>query len=350
MFADRDCADRIIQILHIAAKHVCRRTRTDLLLAKRDRFFVAGDDRAREHVRAVESRGQSAFERVPFNCVRILRDKGIFSEYQARRNTSCSDVGRLAVYVFRAERVYGRVCAVDETGSGVVSDGVYADDAVIRGADDVFGEYAVGAWNNACGKRSTENRATVRAGQFREIQYDECGTRNDHGDQFKPRHSKERKVIMKRKRLVVFAAVNVLLLFAAIFCMAKTCENNRRINGVCREFRYAEESGGQVTLELTSGRTVKMCFGKNAVCVYDCYLYDNSDAAEILLFVRRYGQENGVSFARKNTELLGEFTLHKAAYKAGVRREESENLDWDYGKDSRPIVNALSKAIGHAGL
>ena len=132
--------------------------------------------------------------------------------------------------------------------------------------------------------------------------------------------------------------------------MAKTCGNNRRINSVCTEFRYAEESGGKVKLELSSGKQAVMRFGKTAVCVYDCYLYDNADAAEILLFVRRYGWENGVTFARKNTELLGEFTLHKVAYKAGIRREESENLDWDYGKDSRPLVNALSKAIGYAGL
>ena len=155
--------------------------------------------------------------------------------------------------------------------------------------------------------------------------------------------------MMKRKRLVVFAAVNLLLLFAAIFCMAKTCENNRRINSVSAEFCYTE-TDDKVTLDLTSGKAVTMKFGKNAVCVYDCYLYDNSDAAEILLFVRRYGRENGVTFARKNTELLGEFTLHKAAYKAGIRRGESENLDWDYGKDSRPLVNALSKTIGYAGL
>ena len=154
---------------------------------------------------------------------------------------------------------------------------------------------------------------------------------------------------MKRKRLVVFAAINLLLLFAAIFCMARTCKNNERINNVSAEFCYTE-TDGKVTLDLTSGKMVEMRFGKNAVCVYDCYLYDNSDAAEILLFVRRYGQENGVTFARKTTELLGEFTLHKAAYKAGIRRGESENLDWDYGKDSRPLVNAFSKAIGYAGL
>ena len=154
---------------------------------------------------------------------------------------------------------------------------------------------------------------------------------------------------MKKKSLIIFAAINLLLLFAAIFCMVKTCKNNERINNVSAEFRYAE-TDGKVTLDLTSGKTVTMRFGKNAVCVNDCYLYDNSDMAEILLFVKRYGKENGMAFARKNTEMLGEFTLHKAAYKAGIRRGESENFDWDYGKDSRPLVNALSKAIGYAGL
>lgn len=154
---------------------------------------------------------------------------------------------------------------------------------------------------------------------------------------------------MKKKSLIILAAINLLLLFAAIFCVAKTCKNNERINNVSAEFCYTE-TNGKVTLDLTSGKTVAMRFGKNAVCVYDCYLYDNTDAAEILLFVRRYGHENGVNFARKNTELLGEFTLHKAAYKAGIRQEQSKNLDWDYGKDSRPIVNALSRVIGYAGL
>ena len=52
---------------------------------------------------------------------------------------------------------------MDETGCRTVSDGVYADDVVVRRADDVFGKYVVGAWHNACGKRSAENRATVRA-------------------------------------------------------------------------------------------------------------------------------------------------------------------------------------------
>lgn len=69
-------------------------------------FSSRATDRARKHVRAAESRGQSAFERVPVNRVRVLRDKGVFSEYQARGNPACTNVGRFAVYVFRAERVY----------------------------------------------------------------------------------------------------------------------------------------------------------------------------------------------------------------------------------------------------
>ena len=52
---------------------------------------------------------------------------------------------------------------MDETGCRAVSDGVYADNVIVCRADDVFGKYVVGAWHNACGKRSAENRATVRA-------------------------------------------------------------------------------------------------------------------------------------------------------------------------------------------
>ena len=52
---------------------------------------------------------------------------------------------------------------MDETGRRAVSDGVYADDVIIRGADDVFGKYVVRLGNNACGKRSAENRSTIRA-------------------------------------------------------------------------------------------------------------------------------------------------------------------------------------------
>lgn len=88
-----------------------------------------------------------------------------------------------------------------------MSDGIHADDVIVCGADDVFGEYAVGAWNNACGKRSAENRSTVRTRQFDEVQYDERGSRDDNGYKLNSRDSKERKMTknneLERKDIVV---------------------------------------------------------------------------------------------------------------------------------------------------
>ena len=53
--------------------------------------------------------------------------------------------------------------SMDETGCRTVSDGVYADNVIVCRADDVFGKYVVRLRHNACGKRSAENRAIVRA-------------------------------------------------------------------------------------------------------------------------------------------------------------------------------------------
>ena len=97
-----------------------------------------------------------------------------------------------------------------------MSDGVSADDVIVCGTDDVFGEYAVGAWNNACGKRSAENRSTVRTRQFDEIQYDERSSRDDNSYKLNSRDSKERKVNVKKEKLVILAAITFLLPFAAI--------------------------------------------------------------------------------------------------------------------------------------
>lgn len=80
-----------------------------------------------------------------------------------------------------------------------MSDGVYADDVIVCGTDDVFGKYAVRLGYNACGKRSAENRSTVRTRQFDEVQYDECGTRDDNGYKLNASDSKERKMTEKNE-------------------------------------------------------------------------------------------------------------------------------------------------------
>lgn len=109
---------------------------------------------------------------------------------------------------------------MDETGCRAVSDSIYADNVIVCRADDVFGEYAVGAWNNVCGKRSAENRSTVRTRQFDEVQYDERGSRDDNGYKLNSRDSKEWEVNVKKKHLITLAAIIFLLPFAAIFVLS----------------------------------------------------------------------------------------------------------------------------------
>ena len=116
-----------------------------------------------------------------FRCV--LRDQGVFPKYQARRDPARADVGGLAVYVFRAERVFGRVHAMDETGRGDLSYGIHADNALIFGADDVQRKHAARPRGNDRGERGAAHRAALRAGQFGEVQSHERGTRHDDGDQ-----------------------------------------------------------------------------------------------------------------------------------------------------------------------
>lgn len=87
----------------------------------------------------------------------------IFCEHQAWRNSAHSDGGRFAVYVQCSERLSGRLQSVDETDSGVVPDGIYADNSAVPRVADLPRQYAFGTWNNACIKRSSENCTAVRS-------------------------------------------------------------------------------------------------------------------------------------------------------------------------------------------
>lgn len=78
--------------------------------------------------------------------------KMFFCQYQEGRNPAHSDGGRLTVYVFRAERICRRLQSVDETNCRTVLDCIFADYAVVLGADHFPRQYAVGAWHYACGK------------------------------------------------------------------------------------------------------------------------------------------------------------------------------------------------------
>ena len=113
----------------------------------------------------------------------LLRGQGVFPKHQARRDIARADVGRISVYVLRAERICGRVHAMDETGRGALPHGVHADDIAFFGAYDVYRKYAARPRRHACGERGAAHRAAVRAGQFGKVQSHERGTRHDDGDQ-----------------------------------------------------------------------------------------------------------------------------------------------------------------------
>ena len=84
---------------------------------------------------------------------------------------------------------------MDKTDSRAVFNRVYADDVIVRGAYDLFGEYAAWTRDNARGERSAEDSATVRAGQLGEGEPYERGTRDEHRGQFKQNDRPRREVI-----------------------------------------------------------------------------------------------------------------------------------------------------------
>ena len=151
-----------------------------------------------------------------------------------------------------------------------------------------------------------------------------------------------------RKAVAVLAVFNVVLLCVSIFCMIRTHRNNQKINQAERAFEYSEIAD-ELVLTLANGQKVELVFGKTAVRILRAYQYEDAKY-EILLFVRGYGSRHGHTFQRNNTELLGEFKLHTLLYRIGYKREQTEDLDWDYGRDPRWYVNAASSVIGRCGL
>ena len=68
-----------------------------------------------------------------------------------------------SLYMFSvSERLSGRLQSVDETDSGTLSDGIYADNSSVPRVANLPRQYAFRTWNNACIKRSAENCTAVR--------------------------------------------------------------------------------------------------------------------------------------------------------------------------------------------
>lgn len=141
---------------------------------------------------------------------------------------------------------------------------------------------------------------------------------------------------------------NAIMFCISVFCAVRTHKNNERLNRTARNCSYYEQDD-EVVLTLSDGSSVCMTFGSSAVRIYDVHRHTEA-VFEILLFVREYGEEQGYQVPRKNTELIGEYRLHAVLYGMGYKREQTGDLDWDYMRDERWYVNAVSRVIGRCGL
>lgn len=77
-------------------------------------------------------------------------NKDILPKHQARRNPARTDGGRSLVYVLHSERIYGRLRAMDEAGSGDLPYGVYADHLAIPRTAYFPRQYAPRTRHYAC--------------------------------------------------------------------------------------------------------------------------------------------------------------------------------------------------------
>ena len=76
---------------------------------------------------------------------------------------------------------------------------------------------------------------------------------------------------MKRKTLILWLAVNILLVSISVGFFIGTWMNNENINAADREFIYSVEADETVRLTLDEGKTADLLFSRDSVKVYDSY-------------------------------------------------------------------------------
>lgn len=153
-----------------------------------------------------------------------------------------------------------------------------------------------------------------------------------------------------KKRVILFT-LNCLLASLLLVCFVGTVANNQAINNVQPTGSYRDESDGNTTLLLDTGKIVNMRFCSSAVKISSSYVYQTKEEIfEIVLFIRFYAEQNGYTVSRSNTDLYGEFRLHNILYDMGFYRSYTADADLDYVEDPRWYINAASKLVGWSGL
>ena len=83
-----------------------------------------------------------------------------------------SDCRGKSVYVFRSQRILGRLQQLVQADFRFVSDCVFTDKSAVFGTSYMADQQAFRTWNNAFGKRGSEDRSAFRTGYKRKSQYD----------------------------------------------------------------------------------------------------------------------------------------------------------------------------------
>ena len=151
---------------------------------------------------------------------------------------------------------------------------------------------------------------------------------------------------MSKRSITILTIINVVMFVLSILCLIGTSINNKIVNSVDLNFKYREENGKTV-LELEE-KEVVLQFGKDSVKVLSSHeIKDRETQLQTVLFIRKYLSEQT---PRQTTDLLGEFRLHNALYRLGIKRDQTGESDLDYIKDKRWYVDVASKILGFTGI
>ncbi len=155
----------------------------------------------------------------------------------------------------------------------------------------------------------------------------------------------------KRRSLIVFTVVNIMLFLMSLYCLIKTTQNNKIFNSIDTEFDYEECGYSKVILSLEKGKKVTLVFGNNSVKVVDSYQATSKrDSISVMMFIRYYAEKRGYVVLRSNTQIMGEYRLHNILYTFGYKKEQTSDADIEFVKDRRWYVNMVSSVCGWIGI
>ena len=150
---------------------------------------------------------------------------------------------------------------------------------------------------------------------------------------------------MKWNKKKIFLIIELIILLVTVLLFIATCKNIDIFNSMTiSDYKL---SGDSVLYKLNStGETVVFNFGDGSVKIKDSYKYSSKEEIyEMSKFIRNYFDNQGQKIPRKNSEIIGEITLHNYLYSIGYKRDNTSDADIDYFNDPRWYVNIASMII-----